>query len=248
MTTAFTVLGMHKSGTTLLSQMLHASGIGMIEAADNRSYDEGNHFERQATNDLNKELLDCGRANSLRVIAPYVAGKDHTSRLLTARGIASTIAAQGDDWGFKDPRSCLTHRFWAEALPDLKVICVYRPASSVRRHYTVGKPLALDRGLRALRAWHVYNAAMLDAYEATPAPRRMMLEYETLMRDDAELRRLEAFVGRPVTDSRRPALNRRASIIGGREKLERAVLKLAYGLDVTALEARLAATLAAERG
>ena len=245
MTTAFTVLGMHKSGTTLLSQILHASGIGMIEAADSRSYDEGNHFEREATNELNKDLLHCGRANSLRVITRYCPGEGHTAAVAKARAIAADIAKSGD-WGFKDPRSCLTYSLWAEALPDLKVICVFRAASSVRRHYTVGKPFALNRGLRALRAWHIYNSAMLDAYDTTPAQNRLMLEYETLLQDAAELNRVESFVGRPVHDSRLPWLNRRANtIVSWRELIERAVLKLAFGLDVTALEVRLAETFAA---
>lgn len=246
MTTAFTVLGMHKSGTTLVSQMLNASGIRMVEAEDVRSYDEGNHFERQATSALNKELLQCGSTNSLRVTAPYRPSADHPAAIAKARGIAQDNTATGD-WGFKDPRSCLTHAFWFEALPDLRVICVFRGASSVRRHYTVGKPHAVDRGLRALRAWHIYNAAMLEAYESTAPDRRILLEYETLMREIDELKRIEAFVGRPIHDSRTPALNRRESKIGKYESVERALLQLTAGLDVTALEARLATAFAAER-
>ncbi|MBC2836153.1 sulfotransferase family protein [Paragemmobacter straminiformis] len=248
MTTVYTILGMHKSGTTLLSQMLDASGIGMIEGVDSRSYDQGNHFERLSTNGLNKRLLGCGEANSLRVITPYAAGPDHADRIAEARALASEIAAPGGDWGFKDPRSCLTHAFWAEALPDLRVICVYRSAASVRRHYTARKHLSVSRGARALRAWYLYNHGMLAAYDSTAPARRILLNYETLLTDDAELRRLQAFVGRPLQDSRRPALNRRSSAIGLRERIERAALRGFAGLDITALESRLAAALAAERG
>jgi hypothetical protein len=246
MTTAFTVLGMHKSGTTLVSQILHSSGIAMIEADDARSYDEGNHFERQVTNGLNKDLLRCGRASSLRVIEPYRPDARHADAIAKARVIAQGIAVEGA-WGFKDPRSCLTHSFWAEALSDLKVICLYRSPSSVRRHYTARKPLSLDRGIRALRAWYIYNSAMLAAYEATDPTRRILLNYETLMQDVAELSRLENFVGRPLQDTRRLKLNRRGSQIGRREKIERAILKFAYDLDFNRLEASLAAAFDADR-
>ena len=70
MTKAFIILGMHKSGTTLVSQMLHQSGIAMVSDVDDRSYDQGNHFERLSTNMLNKQLLKCGEINSLRSSHP----------------------------------------------------------------------------------------------------------------------------------------------------------------------------------
>ena len=42
----YVVLGMHKSGTTLISQILHHSGVNMggAEIETSRSYDEGNKY------------------------------------------------------------------------------------------------------------------------------------------------------------------------------------------------------------
>lgn len=46
----FVVLGMHKSGTTLVSQILHHSGIPMGDGFDeNVTYDGGNKYEREST-------------------------------------------------------------------------------------------------------------------------------------------------------------------------------------------------------
>ena len=61
------VLGMHKSGTTLVSQMLHQSGIAMVEEADAAAgYDDGNQWEREATKLVNHTLLGSAGLYSLR--------------------------------------------------------------------------------------------------------------------------------------------------------------------------------------
>ena len=55
----YVVLGMHKSGTTLVAKMLHASGINMGESIDESAdYSAGNHYERQSTAELNHVLLE----------------------------------------------------------------------------------------------------------------------------------------------------------------------------------------------
>jgi hypothetical protein len=66
------VLGMHKSGTTLVSEILHHSGIRMVENDSVESYDHGNHFEREDTNQFNKRLLGCGEASSIRSQHPHL--------------------------------------------------------------------------------------------------------------------------------------------------------------------------------
>ena len=53
----YVVLGMHKSGTTLLSQVLHHSGIDMGEIPDGVSYDKGNKYEDQESFHINMELI-----------------------------------------------------------------------------------------------------------------------------------------------------------------------------------------------
>ena len=45
----FVVLGMHKSGTTLVSDILHRSGVPMVEVRSSEGYDQGNKMERDAT-------------------------------------------------------------------------------------------------------------------------------------------------------------------------------------------------------
>ena len=62
------VLGMHKSGTSLISEILHYSGIDMIEQDSTLGYDEGFHHERRATSEINKDLLRSRGLHSLETI------------------------------------------------------------------------------------------------------------------------------------------------------------------------------------
>ena len=51
----YIILGMHKSGTTLISQILHKSGINMGNFNEDVSYDQGNKYERPASQKINRE-------------------------------------------------------------------------------------------------------------------------------------------------------------------------------------------------
>ncbi len=244
----FSVIGMHKSGTTLAAQILDASGVPMVEGVDTRSYDAGNKCERLSTNEMNKKLLACGSKNSLRVLAEYQTGKDLQSLKDSAQEIVMQAKPQGGEyWGFKDPRNCLTHPFWAELIPDLRVICIFRSASSVRRHYVARKSKIRNNGVRALRAWAVYNTAVIRIFEQTRPDHRILLSYDALLGDDTEFARMQRFVGLPLKDLRRPELNRRKREKGIMEKVEARLVKMFWGLDVPAIENRLAVLFQEDR-
>ena len=51
------VLGMHKSGTSLVAQALHRSGIHMGDFQEHLDYDAGNKFEHHDFQAINRELL-----------------------------------------------------------------------------------------------------------------------------------------------------------------------------------------------
>lgn len=203
------VLGMHKSGTTLVTQMLHQSGIAMVEAADATvGYDAGNQWEREATKQVNHSLLGSAGLYSLR------ARRRGPLRVTdeTAAGMRSIVAecsARHADWGFKDPRTCLTYDAWARELPPHRLIVVYRRPEEAWTHYwnsTRG-----SRRLTVLREflprWCEYNAAILRTLETTSLP-SIVLHYSRLMDDEREFDRLQAFLGRDLSDQRRPGMRR----------------------------------------
>lgn len=202
------VLGMHKSGTTLVSQILHHSGIAMVETADESvGYDQGNQWEREATKAVNHALLGSEGRYSLEARRRGEPAAPH--QLDRMRRIVTDCDAIHADWGFKDPRTCLTYREWALVLPEHQITVVYRRPEEAWAHYwasTTGR-----RRLKVFReflpCWCEYNAAILDTLRTTPMP-WIVLPYARLMERDEEFRRLEAFIGRPLADRRRPTLRR----------------------------------------
>jgi len=205
------VLGMHKSGTTLISQILHKSGINMGNFDERISYDQGNQYERYETQILNKEILKCGDTHSLDVIHPVT---DITNEYLLKRMslLVQDLCQKYSAWGFKDPRTCLTYPVWQKVLPPHKVIIVYRNPLEVYHHYRRGIPFyrifkKLKYSYKALRAWYIYNSLLLQ-YISQLNSDYIVINFSEFMSSSRGLKKLESFLNIPLVDCRRKDLYR----------------------------------------
>lgn len=203
------VLGMHKSGTTLVSQMLHASGVDMVDDVDaGRGYDDGNKWERESTKAINHALL--GSSGLYSLVGVRRGGEsvcaDARSRM---SAVIRDVGSRHADWGFKDPRTCLTYDLWARELPEHRIIVVYRTAEEAWAHYwrTAGGRRRLTVFREFLPRWCEYNAAILSVLARTSMP-AIVIHYGSFMRDAEELRRLGRFLERPLVDVREPRMSR----------------------------------------
>jgi hypothetical protein len=207
----YVVLGMHKSGTTLVSRMLHHGGVNMDEEIDPAvPYDRGGFYERQAVLALNNEILGTESLflHDLRRPDRLEAGPDLRRRMAA---VVRDCEERHVMWGFKEPRTCLTYPLWAEVLPPHRIIAVYRDPREIWPRFAFG---ALHRGQwrprsawRFLLRWCEYNEGVLDALRTTPGE-HLVLSYDRLMGGDAELHRLRAYTGLDLPDQRRPDLRR----------------------------------------
>jgi hypothetical protein len=199
------VLGMHKSGTSLISEILHRSGIEMIEQDSELHYDDGFHHERKCTGDINKDLLGAWSLHSLDVTEQLRPETIDPSARADAEAFVEAMAHRGQDWGFKDPRTCLTYDFWKALLPPHKLVCVFRDAAEVQQHYA-----KVNKGppKRVLDAWFSYNRGMVRAYRSAAPSDRIMIDYGRFMSDEQGLAELSRFLGRPLVDRRQHALRR----------------------------------------
>ena len=205
----FIALGMHKSGTTLLSRILHESGISMIEEPIQQAdYDSGQVFERHTVVKINKEMLNWGSLSSLDVIpsGPVVPSPQQWAEM---RAMIQACEEQHPNWGFKDPRCCLTYESWAAELPPHKIVAIYRSYREVLEHYRFHSFMSypFHKLRKALKAWIYYNERLVAVLRATESP-VMILRYEDLMTSETEFRRLSRFVGCELTDLRNPKLYR----------------------------------------
>jgi hypothetical protein len=227
---------MHKSGTSLVSEVLHHSGIEMVEQGADGDYDSGFHHERQATAAINKDLLGAWGRHSLDVSRFLTLEAADPQTRANARRLVEELTERGIDWGFKDPRTCLTYPVWRQLLPPHKLLCIHRELGAVCRHY------ARQKGKSAFKvfdAWHQYNSGMLQAYETAAPEHRLMIGYSELMEGNDGLERIGALLGRPLQDRRNGEL-RRSGERGGRGLLAKAWLyRLRTGRDLLTLQSEL---------
>lgn len=202
----FVVLGMHKSGTTLVSQILHRSGIEMGEAGDvDGDYDRGVFHERSAFRELNQAILGFGDPAWVHPAPRDLRMSNEHRRQM--RDLIQKAGARAQRWGFKDPRTCLTYPLWEEELPPHKAIVVYRSPEEVWQHMD-RHPLKRWRVWPAVRAWCDHNAPLVELVESGRRE-TLVLSFERLVSSPEEFERLAKFVGVPLDDPRDPKRHRR---------------------------------------
>lgn len=174
MTDELIITGFHRSGTSMVTQLLHSAGLfvgdDLLGARPSNPY---GHFEDRAVVSLHDAIL---RDNDLnwQVGEPLIPSV-LPDRWAAARGLVQQRRATHKRWGFKDPRVCLFLGMWKHLMPSAKFLIVFRSAVSSaysleRRHAT---QMFGGEGPRrvhmrfwsepdlALRMWLVHNEAIL---------------------------------------------------------------------------------------
>jgi hypothetical protein len=206
----YLVMGMHKSGTTLLARLVHSAGINL--GHDLRVSDRGYAAEKAespAARAINQRLIGENGEESLYAPVPSLPVPDGVARSAMQAFLAAQRHAY-PDWGMKDPRLLLTYPCWRERLGPHRILAIYRHPKAVVRHYMrppagTWQPLRSLRNLYrqafALRAWKRYNGRLAQLVRGGGVP-VLLLSYEQLMQDDSQLHRIAAFLGREVVDLR----------------------------------------------
>lgn len=127
------VVGMHRSGTSMVTRLLHLSGLYLGEWEDYHRIADDNtegFWEHKGIVRLNNNLLaQLGGGWDLPPVLEegWEQRADLQYLKEEARKIAATFEGQ-EPWGWKDPRNTLTLPFWQEIVPDMKlVICLRNP-------------------------------------------------------------------------------------------------------------------------
>ncbi|MEM7165652.1 MAG: sulfotransferase [Planctomycetota bacterium] len=126
MGTPLIITGMHRSGTSLLANLLQEAGVAMgqvLEAAS--SFNPKGHFEDRDFMELHREALGGGDGELL-----YTATAEQELTLTEPlQQRAREYVQQRADlplWGFKDPRTTLFLNDWRQLLPEARFVFVYR--------------------------------------------------------------------------------------------------------------------------
>jgi hypothetical protein len=216
MTRPLAILGMHRSGTSLVASLVQALGVDLgpdeellpAHPVDNPV----GYFERHDVSVLNERILEAMDGTWWR--PPDLGRGWHESPdLIEARTDARAIVDRFKKgrWAIKDPRLSLTLPLWdAVAGPMESIVCVRDPAevvaSLMRRDQDVynGVLATLDDRPDWGRAWITYTRSALANSAKT---RRIVIDHGRLLRNGSrEIDRLAGFLGGVLSDAERSEL------------------------------------------
>ena len=123
--TCIVVLGMHRSGTSLVAGILYRLGVNMGSAfrAPDR-HNTGGYYEDLDFRDINKVIIN--RAGGRWFNPPNVEDVSEVTTHYASR-IEKLVSSRSGTWGFKDPRTAFTIHALEKHLPDdLRFIRVSR--------------------------------------------------------------------------------------------------------------------------
>ncbi len=196
--TALLVLGMHRSGTSLLSGLIAASGVSLGENLMAAAPDNPKGFwENQAIVDFNESLLNL-LGQTWASWGPLPDNWIEDERLTgQAEKLRSILDAEFGDAGticIKDPRLCRLLPFWKGVLAECgfspAVACIGRPVTEVAASLEARDSMG---PMQARALWLRYGADLLASSEGLP---RFGVSYEDLLKDPAScLQRLQSQLG-----------------------------------------------------
>lgn len=190
------VVGMHRSGTSLVASLLREFGLDLgpqaLLIAGNQEDNSAGYFERHDVVAINDELLR--RLGGSWSSPPELSGTDWSaSRFDDLRARARTILeGLRDPCVLKDPRFSLTLPFWTDGLQQVHVVVCLRNPLDVARSLSSGR--AGTRWLAppsALALWTHYVQSTMDLGVTC-----VWIDYDSLIQfSERELRRLASALG-----------------------------------------------------
>ena len=196
------VIGMHRSGTSMCSNMLHMLGADMADAIHASPANAKGHWERARLVDMNDAIFGFFRrpwgSPSHVLDMPEHWLRDPRVHQIRAQAVAWLKPRLGAlrPFGFKDPRTTLLLPFWQQVFAEIGaepryVFCVRDPAQVAR---SLAARDNMERGQAEYR-WLVYN---LEAIGAVGESEVCIVPYEDWFERPREMAaRLAAHTGLP---------------------------------------------------
>jgi hypothetical protein len=175
------VLGMHRSGTSVATNLIHLLGLPTATEEDLVPPSSGNpkgHWESSSLVAFNRRILDAMGSETGCPVA-FDLGWEQDPRLADLRREAPEAfrrAIPSAPWVWKDPRNCLTLRFWTSALAVEPVVILL-----TRNPLEIAASLEFGSGeehVYALALWERYLRQTLGAIDGLPV---LVTDYTELL-------------------------------------------------------------------
>lgn len=182
MSRATVTVGCHRSGTSLVANILHKNGVVMGEDQNFRpkpnSSNEKGFYENYLFRRINDNILQ-EKGHDVKSWDTQVPVVTHTSNDLynQMNRLVVHYNRTYKEWGFKDPRTCLTLPVWKKVLPaDTRFVFVYRhPVEVAKSLQARGNVQTIEDGLKI---WGTYN---LRAYVELQGTDVVFVHYNELL-------------------------------------------------------------------
>ncbi len=193
------VLGMHRSGTSLCSQILSALGVDMADDIAPHASNPTGQWERREIVDLHDRILDHFNRGFYTPYhdfsLPVAWWADPRVSDIRREMVGFLTARMGQaPFGFKDPRTARLMPMWHQMFSELElepkiISCLRNPAQVARSlHARDG----IDTEIGELR-WFAY---VVDSFRYTKNCDICVVEYENWFEDPAaNLKKLRDFIG-----------------------------------------------------
>ena len=179
------VLGMHRSGTSIVTHLIHQMGAYFGEIDHEMGPNEYNlkgYWERNDVMQLNDAIFQESQEEvSWFRVSNFNAYENTISKDLDER-IKEIIDQLGQNapWVLKDPRMCLTFPYWEKYLTDPVIIIPFRSPVAVARSLNNRDHFPLEF---SLALWQEYLTSAIIASKKFPV---VYVEYEKLLESPLE--------------------------------------------------------------
>ena len=208
------IAGMHRSGTSLITQWLHRCGLNVGEKLlgsgignEDGHYEDLEFYNFQVNALRNKKLHDSGIID--HPVTPLsIPEKEELQQIVSRKN--ETYG----EWGWKDPRTCLFLKEYQEIIPDAYYLVVFRDwkstvSSLISRTYKVEykddvivkkglfkkfriqrtiqkriRKLCEDHAAHFLKVWIFYNQEILKSLAKTTKENYTIINFGLLLKSD----------------------------------------------------------------
>ncbi|MBI1882878.1 MAG: hypothetical protein HYS08_01540 [Chlamydiae bacterium] len=184
-TKVIAVLGMHRSGTSVITRALNLGGVYLGEPGDlmeGASDNSEGFWEHKGIVDLNERILQALKRTWDSVLPlphEWHLSKDFQPFKSEMVRLIKSCFLNRPLWGWKDPRTSLTFDLWKEALRELGMDCV--SLVMIRNPLDVAKSLLKRNGFsqgKSFGMWLHYNLSIL---QTTQGLQRTFLFYDLFL-------------------------------------------------------------------
>jgi len=186
------ILGMHRSGTSLVSGLLTTLGVYMGKDFDGPTPSNPvSHFEDMEFRKLNDRILKFSGGEWDNLPKESEIRK---SQKKFSKPIVSLVKKRSKYkiWGWKDPRTVLTIDLYMQSLKNPYFIIVFRNPLSIALSLNNRESRPIKSGLKLSS---VYNQRMVNFLKKYPNTKKILINYEDLILDPvSELRKIIEFI------------------------------------------------------